>query len=618
MLMDDSGDGELDSEELMFGLRDFGVLLTPDEVGDVVQQFDTDGSGAITVTDLHLALRGDMAPKRVALVNKAFGSINPYMAQQGEIPVREIMKKYSPYANPFLNKDALPNIDIGQRGAYSEDDVIRSFQSAIDDGDGSVSRAEFLDFYRDISACIESDDYFEEFIRESWGLPKDGKKRQSAPSGASSSSAAGAAAAVPHAAGESAGINPVVLKLKAQVRGRGPKGLVRLGRAFRAVDDDGNRLLDADQFAKVLKGEGFELSNNQLSKVFLHYDDDMSGYVDYVETVKLLAPAIPERRLGFILEAFDKLDKRGDLVLPLSTVTGAYSPADHPSVTLGRDTRDSVFAHLEESLGGAAGGGKVTLDDFERHYIMRSAVIGDDDYFELIMRQVWQLDGTPASAAKAEKEARKRAEPKKKVIKVKPAAERAPFDCGDGWVGNPFTVGHAKWNAETNEMDIVRPGRKAAKALTLPTMPLQSTMRDDALIDPYNPPRNPWVRLKQMLFPRGDVLVFPEMCERLAVSSGNPALMPRMSSKAFAIQAKRLELKNGRSLTPKNAKELTDVVDPNRTSFVELPWLYKQLGLRFGFPAKGEANGVFHRVRKMILENTGREGVKGLVATFKR
>ena len=56
-IMDDNGNKTLDKDEFSKGLRDYGVQVTPDQVDELFQQIDKDGSGSIDYEEFLRAVR---------------------------------------------------------------------------------------------------------------------------------------------------------------------------------------------------------------------------------------------------------------------------------------------------------------------------------------------------------------------------------------------------------------------------------------------------------------------------------------------------------------------------------------------------------------------------------
>lgn len=60
-----------------------------------------------------------------------------------------------------------------RNGQLTRDQILEKFLSYWDTikKDGRVTLAEFEDYYKDVSASVDDDDYFELVIRNAWQLP---------------------------------------------------------------------------------------------------------------------------------------------------------------------------------------------------------------------------------------------------------------------------------------------------------------------------------------------------------------------------------------------------------------------------------------------------------------
>ena len=158
-IMDDSGDKQLTKDELYYGLRDYGVDLTPREMKVVMTYFDRDKSGTISFDEFLRGIRGDMNPRRLALVNQAFDILDK--TGDGEVTVEDLRDVYSVEKHPGVLE-----------GKLTPDQALAEFLDQWDtvDKDGIVTREEFAEYYAGISASIDGDDYFELMIRNAWHI----------------------------------------------------------------------------------------------------------------------------------------------------------------------------------------------------------------------------------------------------------------------------------------------------------------------------------------------------------------------------------------------------------------------------------------------------------------
>lgn len=158
-LMDDNHSMDVDAEELRNGLIDIGLRLSPGEVKELIKCVDKDGSGFVNFDEFLLAVRGDINPRREKMIMMAFRVMD--RDQSGQITIDDIADVYDVRCDP----DVLA-------GRQSKEDCLRRFLANFDgaDTDGIVTKDEFMDYYRNISASIDDDDYFELMIRNAWHI----------------------------------------------------------------------------------------------------------------------------------------------------------------------------------------------------------------------------------------------------------------------------------------------------------------------------------------------------------------------------------------------------------------------------------------------------------------
>jgi calcyphosin len=156
--LDRNGNGRLDSEELKEGLEVYGIHPTKDEMRKILAYFDRDGDGSVNVTEFLRGLRGQMAKRRIKLVKQAFNLLDK--TGDGEINMDDLIVAYDASQHPEV-----------KAGRMKPEDVLDHFLETWDKShDGIVTWTEFLDYYKDISVSIESDDYFELMMRNAWHI----------------------------------------------------------------------------------------------------------------------------------------------------------------------------------------------------------------------------------------------------------------------------------------------------------------------------------------------------------------------------------------------------------------------------------------------------------------
>ena len=157
--MDDSGDKCLSREELEYGLKDYGVSCSKAEVGLLFSHLDTDSSGKISFDEFLIGLRGPIPKRRVELILIAFNRLD--VTGDGVVTMEDIEQVYDASFHPDV-----------QSGKITAADGLREFFSQFDsiEADGVVTEQEFVQYYKNVSASIDSDDYFELMMRNAWHI----------------------------------------------------------------------------------------------------------------------------------------------------------------------------------------------------------------------------------------------------------------------------------------------------------------------------------------------------------------------------------------------------------------------------------------------------------------
>ena len=152
--MDRDGNGSLNPVEFKYSMRDYGLTLSEIEVTQIVKYFDTNKDGKISFDEFLRAIRGDLNPRRNSLVEMAFKILDK--DGSGEVTLKDISEAYDVSSHPdFIS------------GAKTADQILLEFMDMWDTKkkDHIVILDEFKDYYKDLSASIDDDDYFELMIR---------------------------------------------------------------------------------------------------------------------------------------------------------------------------------------------------------------------------------------------------------------------------------------------------------------------------------------------------------------------------------------------------------------------------------------------------------------------
>ena len=153
-VMDNNGNGSLDPVEFKYGLRDFGIDISENELTAMLKYFDTNHDGKLSFDEFLRAIRGDLNERRKAMVHMAYKVLDK--DGSGLVTIADISIAYDVSEHPdFIS------------GRKTSDEILREFMTVWETHkrDGIVTIEEFEDYYKDISSSIDDDDYFELMIR---------------------------------------------------------------------------------------------------------------------------------------------------------------------------------------------------------------------------------------------------------------------------------------------------------------------------------------------------------------------------------------------------------------------------------------------------------------------
>jgi len=166
-VMDDNGDGVLTKEELKYGLEDLGVRLHDVELDEVFAFFDKDKNGAISQNEFLRGVRGALPRYRERIIRRAFEALEK--TDDGFVTIEELEVSYNVRAHPDVVTGKLTATEALQEFLRQWEDMESAFE---------VSYEEFLEYSKNLSAMIESDEDFEELFCRVWRLDWEPKKEE--------------------------------------------------------------------------------------------------------------------------------------------------------------------------------------------------------------------------------------------------------------------------------------------------------------------------------------------------------------------------------------------------------------------------------------------------------
>jgi len=170
---------------------------------------------------------------------------------------------------------------------------------------------------------------------------------------------------------------------------RGASGIYNLGRSLRRLADHGDKV----SLAAFVKGlHDIEMGSvEEATRIFRAFESDFTGYIDMKEflfDIRFLS----KMREQIINRCFQTTDKNNDDIITVADLRKSYSVEHHPLFENGDEIREQIMqrflATFEEGDNLLA---EITHEEFLNYYAGISAMIEDDGYFDLLLREEYNL-----------------------------------------------------------------------------------------------------------------------------------------------------------------------------------------------------------------------------------
>ena len=158
-ILDDNRNRQIEKNELMWGLKDFDIHLSEEQVVVLIKHFDRDGNGTINFDEFLVALRGDLNEDRLQYIKGAYDKLD--VNKDGLVKLDDIASLYDVSQHPDV-----------MAGRKTPTEAYKEFMSMWDTqvADGIVTFDEFCEYFKDVSASIDTDEYFAAMMISAWKL----------------------------------------------------------------------------------------------------------------------------------------------------------------------------------------------------------------------------------------------------------------------------------------------------------------------------------------------------------------------------------------------------------------------------------------------------------------
>ena len=406
--MDDNNSKSLDKYEFTKAMTDYMLGFTEGEIQKLFAYFDFDRSGSIEFTEFIRAIRGEMNDTRKKICAKAFRKLDK--DGNGWIDLNDVRGVYK--------ADKHPDVLSGKK---TEDNILQEFLETFETAHAMrnndvpnyvVTQEEFEEYYTNISASIDDDQYFVLMINNAWKLTEEsrqgqgtkgwsanGKKKEGTVNPITGAVTKAAVADVGLA--DNADAKQLIEHVRARIAARGARGIQGIGRKFKIADDNGNHQLDKEEFKKAMHDFRIGLNPKQVVAAFSVFDRDGSGEISYDEFLRSIRGKMNPTREALAKKAYTIMDSDGSGQLDINDIRQTYNAKQHPDVKSGKKTEDEILGefldtfedHFCDMKGQEdARDGKISMPEWLEYYNNVSMSIDLDDYFATMMNSAWNMD----------------------------------------------------------------------------------------------------------------------------------------------------------------------------------------------------------------------------------
>lgn len=170
-IIDDDNSKSLDKQEFKKAVQDFRIEIPQEHINTIFNAFDINRDGTIDYDEFVRIIRGDLTPNRLALVKKAYNKLDK--DGSGIVDIEDIKDVYNTSKHPdFIS------------GKKTKDQILVEFLETFEmhhnvmngtQADGQITLDEFVEYYTNISASLDNDEYFALMMNNSWNLSGDSK-----------------------------------------------------------------------------------------------------------------------------------------------------------------------------------------------------------------------------------------------------------------------------------------------------------------------------------------------------------------------------------------------------------------------------------------------------------
>ena len=194
-------------------------------------------------------------------------------------------------------------------------------------------------------------------------------------------------------------VDELILNIRNKLAKRGLLNLINIETRCRELDEENTQELDIKLFTKICTEFNFGLNNEEIEELFVSFDKDERGMINYDDFIRVLRGELNENRKQLIQNVFKHLDIDEKGYLTIEELLNLYQAKFSFEFIEEKKSEQEAFEIFEQSLkgnhkylnGDEANVKNIDIEEFEDFYESVSIMIPNDNQFKEIILRTWGL-----------------------------------------------------------------------------------------------------------------------------------------------------------------------------------------------------------------------------------
>ena len=183
---------------------------------------------------------------------------------------------------------------------------------------------------------------------------------------------------------------------------RGPKSIFTFQRMLTIYDKNSSGFISLNDFNNIFQIYNLNVPDSEIKNIFDQYNQNQSGEINYPSLVNDLIGQMSQNRISIVEKVFSNFNKNEKGEVSLKEIKQSFNPGAHPDVLSGKKSSNEVFGEFldmleiyREYIYNLKGGYIISInfEDFKQFYSEISLSIKDDNIFENMMVNCWNIGG---------------------------------------------------------------------------------------------------------------------------------------------------------------------------------------------------------------------------------